>query len=826
MKITDRRLASVAQELAEGRVRVLSVDVFDTLLWRRVPEPFDLFLVLGKDLAQAGLLAADVSVTGFAELRRTAERVARERVQTTTGYREVTLADIYAALPQNLFAQDFGREVQVGAELACEQRMLVADPEIAALIHAAKQGGARVILVSDTYFKANEVRDFLAAAGCEALPIDRLYVSCEAGKPKYRDLFDTVLTDMGCAPAEMVHVGDSHEADIAPCAARQIRSVHYDKWAFSPRVQKVEFPPEAGARAALLGRCGDFGLTGLRARLQFRAPSELAKVDEAYWQIGAAQLGPVFAGFARWIVGACAARQVTKVFGIMREGRFLGRLVDATARDLGVPLKTEEVWLSRRAVIGASLYADDLSRLGDAIAVAPGESEVDILASLGLTQADVTAVLPGFAVRTNGALSALTEAILGSAGLRAKVLARAEDLRRGLLKGLAKHFDINSPQRVVLMDLGYAATIQTVLAGILAREGAKVQLEGLYLALNERALLHRQAGSEIQAFIGNDGYNALTARLLTRTPDVLEHACMCREGSLARYDAKGAPVLLANQRSATQLAQMDVLQEGILAGAATVNRLLGDLARTAHDAPALAAQVGRMIEGLLLHPSRQEAETLGAWQHEANFDLADRRALTDLAFDPLALEYRGYPALLEAGRHQVYWPAAAFAKVNPFLADAFAAGVAGEYAPVHLSSGPLLGGLAITPDLGAGFDAKRGGTVPLALNSFGRGEIKVMIKGFGAEAFTRLRLSWPAAQAVVALSAPQFIAHGESEVRAVAVRGVTWTGVREIETGVNLSGAAAPETIIDLGAPPPFAHALEMTLRFRYLRLTPLFGMQ
>ena len=563
----------------------------------------------------------------------------------------------------------------------------------------------------------------------------------------------------------------------------------------------------------------------MRARLQFRAPRAIAKADEAYWQIGAAHLGPVFGAFARWVVGMCAARGTPKVFGIMREGRFLGQLVNATAGDLGVRLQSEEIWLSRRAVIGASLYADDLSRLSDAIAVAPGENDGEVLASLGLTLADVAAVLPRFNMRANGALAALTAAIASATVLQTKVLARAEELRRSLLKGIGKHFDLGKAQRVVLMDLGYAATTQSVLAGILAREGAKVQLDGLYLALNERASLHRQAGSEIHAFIGNDGYSALTARLLTRTPDVLEHACMCRDGSLARYDGAGAPVLLPNQRGEAQLAQMEVLQAGILAGAAAVNRLLGDFTSTPHDTPALAAQVGRMIDGLLLHPSRKEAETVGAWQNEANFDLRDRRALNDLAFDPTTLEYQGYPALRDAGRHQVYWPAAALAKVNPFLAEAFAAGAAGEYGPAFPSSGPLLGGLVIAPDLGADFDTKRAGAVPLAVNSFGRGDIKVMIKGFGPEAFTRVRLTWPSAQAVIAISPPQFMCHGEQEVRALAVGEITWAGVREAEPSVHIGGHAT-ETIITLGSPPPFAHALEMTLRFKYLRLTPLFGMQ
>ena len=55
---------------ADGRIRLLSIDVFDTLVWRRVPEPADVFLMLGLALAAGGKLAEDVSPAAFAELRR------------------------------------------------------------------------------------------------------------------------------------------------------------------------------------------------------------------------------------------------------------------------------------------------------------------------------------------------------------------------------------------------------------------------------------------------------------------------------------------------------------------------------------------------------------------------------------------------------------------------------------------------------------------------------------------------------------------------------------------------------------------------------------
>lgn len=816
----DARLRATADSLRKGTLKVLSVDIFDTLLWRRVPEPADVFLMLGGDLAAADRLAPGIGASAFAQARRTGERAAREKVQAVTGYREVKLKDIYAALPEQMFATGFDTASKAAAEVACEQRLLTHDHALAALMETAREAGAKVILVSDTYFTSAEIRALLVSAGFDG-PVDRLYVSCEAGKPKYRDLFDTVLADLGVAPGAMLHIGDSYEADVAPCAARGIGYVHYDKWHFAPRVQAKEFPADLLARDAALAGNGDFGLTGLRSRLAHRAPTDIPPASRPFWQTGAASLAAPLAAFARWVVGTAQARGTQRIFGIMREGRFLGDIVAATSAELGAPLKTEELWLSRRAVIGAALYADDLSLLADFIMVAPGGTTGEVLEKVGLSSADV----PGFDVGREGALQSLIGEISRRPALKEKVLAVSARLRRNLLAGLARRFDLAQPQCITLMDLGYAATIQAVLARILAREGAAVTLEGLYFALNDTGLARRAGGLAAEAFLGTGAAGLALGRLLSRTPDVLEHACMCREGSLAAYDAAGQPVLLPNQRSAGQLDQMEVLQAGIHAGLAAVNGLLGDFASTPHDSPALAAQAGRMVEAMVLHPTPAETGSIGGWQHEANFDLADRRRLTDLAFDPAQLEYRGFAALQDIGRHQAYWPAAALMRVNPFLAEAFAAGASGGYGPAQLTAGPLLGGLTIVPDLGAGFDPRRGGAVALAVNAFGRAEITAVVKSFGADAYRRIKLVWPAAAAVAALDQVSIIAQGERETRRVGIISQDWAGAAEIAPGTRQTAAEpAAEAVLTLAEPPAFAHALEMTIRLKYLRLDPLFG--
>jgi hypothetical protein len=49
-RCNDTRLVEVERLLEQGTFTVLSLDVFDTLVWRTVPEPVDAFVLLGRHL--------------------------------------------------------------------------------------------------------------------------------------------------------------------------------------------------------------------------------------------------------------------------------------------------------------------------------------------------------------------------------------------------------------------------------------------------------------------------------------------------------------------------------------------------------------------------------------------------------------------------------------------------------------------------------------------------------------------------------------------------------------------------------------------------------
>ena len=159
-----------ALDHCDAPIEALSLDCFDTLIWRTTPEPSDVFCDLVPKISR--------------QARQVAEHTARERRKISHGNNEISLTDIYrCALPHGSEAE---QRALIEAELAAEHQHCFAFGPCVALIRAAKQRGLKIIIVSDTYFSEAELRTLIAASGdivCgEAPPGERGWAVEAAGK--------------------------------------------------------------------------------------------------------------------------------------------------------------------------------------------------------------------------------------------------------------------------------------------------------------------------------------------------------------------------------------------------------------------------------------------------------------------------------------------------------------------------------------------------------------------------------------------------------------------------------------------------------------------
>jgi len=198
IEIRAHELADMMERLPEG-VTTLSLDCFDTLLWRTVNTPRDVFAALGLP-------------GGGVELRLWSEQGAY-RTARNRGERRVTLHDIYRHMLPRAGETEVDR--RVAHELSLEARHCFAFAPTVELMRRAKTRGLEVVIVSDMYLSHAQLCALIAeAAGEDVLALaDRVYVSSEYGCGKAEGLFDHVLADIGRRPDQVLHIGDNPQAD-------------------------------------------------------------------------------------------------------------------------------------------------------------------------------------------------------------------------------------------------------------------------------------------------------------------------------------------------------------------------------------------------------------------------------------------------------------------------------------------------------------------------------------------------------------------------------------------------------------------------------------
>lgn len=205
ISVYDGGLDSIREKIASPNVKVVSFDVFDTLLLRPFYYPVDLFEFVGNRFAKKFNIN---SIFEFKDLRIQAEKNAREKVKTF----EPNIDDIYIELKlitgfsseQINFCKDVEHELELKF---CKRR------EVAFLLYQfAKAIGKKVIAISDMYFSKTFLRELLKKSGYE---IDDVYVSCDKGLSKSSGkLYTFVAKDLGVSRNSFLHIGDNYDSDV------------------------------------------------------------------------------------------------------------------------------------------------------------------------------------------------------------------------------------------------------------------------------------------------------------------------------------------------------------------------------------------------------------------------------------------------------------------------------------------------------------------------------------------------------------------------------------------------------------------------------------
>jgi FMN phosphatase YigB (HAD superfamily) len=306
--------------LKDNTIKLVSFDVFDTMIARRCGSPKTIFRIVGGKLSQSGLIS--VNPFDFQKMRAEAEQQSRRH----NGNRETSLARIYSQLNAFWMLPESAVEKMISIELETETENLFAIPGASALLQTMRNTGRRIVFTSDMYLPEEFLRGILSRLGL-MLEGEAIYVSSRWGVSKADGgLFRVLLEQEKLKPAEMLHLGDHYEVDFKRARKLGINAVHYDRGALNRyEIRLAEAEDRCGSQIP--------GLAGISRMARLESDSFGAQQVAA--RLGASVAGPLLTQYAEWVLRTARSRGVKKLYFLARDGEALLKLCQILAHSTG-----------------------------------------------------------------------------------------------------------------------------------------------------------------------------------------------------------------------------------------------------------------------------------------------------------------------------------------------------------------------------------------------------------------------------------------------------------------------------------------------------------
>ncbi len=220
----DKRLNEVKKSISNPDVKVVSFDMFDTLIFRPFLYAYDLFELLDIEYRKEVNYGID-----FSKMRYLSEIKARNtQFVEDNKIEEVTIEQIYRTIGETYGIESKLLESLMEKELKLEIEMCYRRNTAYDLYKLAINLGKKVIVTSDIYLPEKTIKEILKKNGYNEF--DKIYLSSSIFKTKATgNLYEYVLNDLKIKPSEMIHIGDNVYSDVDKSKEKGIKSIYFPK---------------------------------------------------------------------------------------------------------------------------------------------------------------------------------------------------------------------------------------------------------------------------------------------------------------------------------------------------------------------------------------------------------------------------------------------------------------------------------------------------------------------------------------------------------------------------------------------------------------------
>ncbi len=556
--MTQRYFHSVAAlvaalEAVAGSLDTLTLDLFDTLVIRRIADPDQIKIPVARYIAaRASRAGLDCSWQECLRLRAEIEQAQRRQNGALYPDQEAR----YPEFMGELLARIFGRPLPARLlddvtewELRLEQAVIVPRAALVELLRRWQAAGKRIWVMTDIYLPSTHIRPLLESCGIWPY-LTGVVSSADACMAKASGAgFRRLQEQQGLNPARWAHVGDNPFSDGARPAELGIRAfVLRDAAEAQRHAIYRRYAAAAAARPFWKGR--------LLQQLMLPLEAENQPRDQRYafgWHV----LGPLTGGFIQHIAERARALQLRRIYFFAREGHTLLRAWELARPwlfpDGGAP-EARYLYVSRLALAGASCAQRGLTHAAAPLALLPASSRDfrDIARVFGL---DLDLLMP-FLQRhglpatapLNPIYSGWTRALwqsfdrlLQDGDFQAEVRRQTRPPGR-LLERYLEQQGFFELAEVGVVDIGWLGTIQRFLYEAIEHRPDKPKLHGLLLGATRGIPYPSSPTNNIEGYIYDRARAATSGNAISYALNIFEEAFRAPHAGVLGYTEQAGQV--------------------------------------------------------------------------------------------------------------------------------------------------------------------------------------------------------------------------------------------------------------------------------------------
>lgn len=608
-------------------IKLISVDIFDTILFRSVAKPIDVFESVWQDAMDNEIAGNSMSPVEFQKLRVEMERRARKDAPN----REVILKDIY-----DLFPKYVSKDIDAlrNIEFECEKTICYRNSDIVAWLTNEKKNGKIIVLTSDMYYQSDELKELLIASDIGIDLFDSIIVSCEYKCNKQNgDLFGVLFEKYSnIDPDEMLHIGDNKNSDFDQPKKRGMRAFHYD--VIPDRLYSI-FDYEKIRHDVPLPEI-------LSLRKVTMSHHEYEGEEKAAFEMGSAVIGPVLSLYITWVVERLKALGIDRIYPLMREGYLLGKLLKKEAEFDSFDLLVHPIYVSRKVTYIPSITnvnREEIENMIGARNLTVGESIV----LMGLEYEDFSEIKDYLDVKykethtiayKEGTLKEyIISRYLEDENIR-KISNFVKEERRKLVKYLKQ--EIGDLKGASTIDIGFFGRIQMWMEKCLDIEKEEHDFTHfLAIGITGDKIFD---GINFEGFFSTFAENGDLIPVIHRTTDVLEKLISVPEGSTIGYKDNNGKIVPIQDDGVNNDRLTRIAFEGVMEFQKVWHEFRRMRPNTAAGALVKKRELLMILHRLIDMPRKCEAETLAGFEADTNFGTNYKKGLITKEHIALAKE--------------------------------------------------------------------------------------------------------------------------------------------------------------------------------------------